>query len=134
MKNQFFILLSVLVFGCQTNDNEEQANPNDPIIIHVDSCFDNADNGISVCLVSVTEDSRCPTGLVCVWAGDAVANFTIKTKNELNSFQLHTNNSFQTDTLLHGYRIILLSISSYPSTDSQIDQKDYSAEILVAKE
>lgn len=133
MKNQFLIFLSVFIVGCQTSDNDDQHNPNDPEVINVDTCFDNDDQGMSVCLDSVTDDSRCPSDLVCVWAGDAVANFSIKTKNEINSFQLHTNNDFQNDTVLQGYRIKLVAITPYPSSDHQIEPKDYSVEILVAK-
>ncbi len=133
MKNQFLIFLSVFIVGCQTSDNDDQHNPNDPEVINVDTCFYNDDQGVSVCLDSVTDDSRCPSDLVCVWAGDAVANFSIKTKNEINSFQLHTNNDFQNDTVLQGYRIKLVAITPYPSSDHQIEPKDYSVEILVAK-
>ncbi|MCG2460861.1 hypothetical protein K8352_08880 [Flavobacteriaceae bacterium F89] len=134
MKIQFLIFLSVLVIGCQTSDNEDQHDPNEPVVINVDACLDDADQGVSVCLDSVTDDSRCPTGLVCIWEGDAVANFTIKTKIKTNAFRLHSNNGFQNDTALQGYRIKLVAITPYPSNKNPIDPNDYSAELLVTKE
>lgn len=134
LKKLSVILISIIVFGCQTSNNEDLSSLNDPVVINIDTCFDNADKEMRVCLESVTDDSRCPTGVVCVWEGDAVANLTIKTKNEINSFQLHTNNRFQNETVLQGYRIKLLSVSPYPSANSQIDQKDYSTEISVVKD
>jgi len=35
--------------------------------------------GLRITFEGVGEDSRCPTGVQCMWAGDAAATFTLET-------------------------------------------------------
>ena len=104
---------------------------NDTISINTYECLVNTEKIISICLDSVINDSRCPSGAVCVWEGDAVVSFSVTVDNETKSFELHTNSKFCTDTLINGYNIALISLLPYPSVDFQIDKEDYSAKIIL---
>lgn len=98
-----------------------------------DGCFDKFESDARICLDSIVNDSRCPTGVVCVWEGDAVAAFTFTKNNTVRSFKLHTNSKFQNDTILEGFTIQLVQIIPYPISDQTIDPDDYRAEINVVE-
>ncbi|OBX25317.1 hypothetical protein LX77_01196 [Gelidibacter algens] len=98
--------------SCSKTDHGTQSAVN----LKVSACFNKFENKVSICLDSVFNDSRCPTGLVCIWEGDAVAAFSISSHDNIKKFNLHTNNSFQNDTVIDGITIKLLTITPYPSS------------------
>lgn len=120
-------MLILLSSGCAETDNGTQGIVN----LKLGTCFNTFETKVSICLDSVFNDSRCPTGLVCIWEGDAVATFSIMKNDNVHSINLHTNNSFQNDTVIDGITIKLLSIMPYPIADAQIDPKDYKVEISI---
>lgn len=95
--------------------------------------FDKFESGARICLDSVFNDSRCPTGLVCVWEGDALAAFTLSKNDEVRNFTLHENAKFQNDTIIEGISIRLLNIIPYPTASQLFDPADYRVEISVAE-
>jgi len=127
VKKGIFIFLVLLGFSCGSSDDDTQATIN----LEINECFDAFETNVSICLDSVFNDSRCPTGLVCVWEGDAVAAFTLNHNDNITPFNLHSNSNFQNDTLIDGITIKLLQITPYPIADQQIDPNDYSVEISV---
>lgn len=120
-------MLAVVAFSCSKNDDGTQGAIN----LKVGSCFDKFQTETQICLDSVVNDSRCPTGFECVWEGDAIAAFTLTKNKKVTRFNLHTNNRFQNDTIVDGVSVKLIDISPYPIADKQIDPNDYVAEISV---
>ncbi len=94
----------------------------------------NTDYQISIMLDSVLNDSRCPTGAECIWAGNAAVRFTYTSASSKVSFVLNTISSFRTDSLIEGYRIRMTKLSPYPVLGVAIKQSDYKAEIEIKKE
>ncbi|WP_163516183.1 hypothetical protein [Gelidibacter japonicus] len=129
MKKAVILLLVVIGFSCAKSDDDTQGVIN----LRVNGCFDNFESGAKICLDSIFNDSRCPTGFVCVWEGDAVAAFTLTKNNVVKSFNLHVNKKFQNDTIIEGIAIKLLQITPYPVAHQPIDPDDYRAEISVAE-
>lgn len=127
IKNCFILCLIALAFSCANSDDSTQATVN----LKVNNCFDKFENETKICLDSVFNDSRCPTGLVYVWKGDVTAAFTLTKNKKIRRFSLHINDKFQNDTLIDGITIKLLDISPYPTANQQIDSADYRAEIMV---
>jgi len=135
MKKGIIILLAVFVLGCNKNSdvNEEyNLSANSIVTLKYKECVDISDFGFKICLDSILNDSRCPSGVVCVWEGDAELGFSIKNADEIKLFRLHTQGNFQRDTTINGLKISLESLTPYPAFGSEIDQKDYSAEIKVS--
>jgi hypothetical protein len=107
---------------------------NDTISLSYRDCLNDSENQMSICLDSVFNDSRCPTGVVCIWAGNATVRFKYeKYKNKPVIFDLNTNSQFRSDTIVDGYKFTLIGLSPYPEIEHQIIQKDYKAEIIVKK-
>lgn len=127
MKKAVLLLLVLIGFSCANNDDSSQGAIN----LKVDGCFDKFESGAKICLDSIFNDSRCPTGLDCVWEGDAVAAFTLTKNNKVNSFNLHANKKFQNDTIIEGIAIKLLRITPYPVANQPIDPYAYRSEISV---
>jgi len=101
----------------------------------INECLYNHENQIYICLDSVLNDSRCPTGVYCIWEGNAEVRFRFETTNENPVlFNLNTHKGFKTYTIVSGYKITLLNLDPYPVEDHRINQNDYKAEILIEKE
>lgn len=105
------LLLIILCFSCGSNDDSTSAAVN----LKVSECFDKFNNEVRICLDSVFNDSRCPTGLVCVWGGDATAAFTLTKNQNVRRFNLHTHSGFQNDTIIDGITVRLINIAPYPN-------------------
>ena len=82
----------------------------------------------------MSEDSRCPTGAQCVWAGDAAATFTLE-KPPAAALQrtLHTNGRFARQTDFDNFVIRLEDIKPYPKKDVAIAPGDYRATLVVTR-
>jgi hypothetical protein len=73
------------------------------------------DEGLVVGFDGVFMESRCPTGVVCVWEGDAEASMWVEAPGRpREEFILHTSAMFQTSRDLGGAIIHLLDVRPYP--------------------
>ena len=89
---------------------------------------------IRVRFTAVESDSRCPSDVVCVWAGDAMAAFIAEQNCDCKSpsydLKLHTTLEPKSGTV-YGYRIELLRVTPYPSSTMSIKRDDYAAWLRV---
>ena len=106
----------------------------DTISLAYNDCLYDPEKQIYLCLDSVINDSRCPTGVYCFWEGNATVRFSFE-KNESSPvvFDLNTHKGFTSDTVVSGYKISLLGLNPYPSVNHEIDQDDYKAELMIEK-
>ncbi len=81
--------------------------------------------GLRVSFERVIEDSRCPTGAVCVWAGQVVAE--VKTGDGAEPHPLRPGESVTAG----GYRVRLLRVEPYPTSPAAIAPSDYRATLAV---
>ena len=90
--------------------------------------------GLRITFEGVTEDSRCPTGAQCVWAGDAAASFTLQNPpaDPVQS-TLHTHGRFERQTAVAGFVVRLEDIKPYPKQGSTIAPGDYRATLVVTR-
>ncbi len=80
---------------------------------------------------SVLEDSRCPTGVDCIWSGNAVVRLRIS-KNGQDEQQLDLNTHIQPSSRSYkGYEVSLKGLSPYPSEGSAINKESYKALLLI---
>jgi hypothetical protein len=88
---------------------------------------------VTVTFDEVIEDSRCPTGVTCIWAGDAVVKISIKAANgKPGAYTLHTN-SPERQAEHDGYRVELMTVTPYPKGDAPIRREDYRITLLVER-
>jgi len=108
----------MLLFSCS-----KSIVSHDPAILYLNDCneYENESELVSLCFENVVSDSRCPTGVVCVWEGTAVANFTFKKDNTSYPITLSTLKmppQYTKDTIVAGYKIEFLNLHPYPRQHS----------------
>ena len=81
---------------------------------------------LTVVFEAVVEDSRCPTGTNCVWAGDAAVRVRVDSANSKpTSYMLHTNDGFEREVVHGNVRIRLSSLTPEPTADGRPRAEDY---------
>lgn len=79
------------------------------------------------------EDSRCPQGVNCIWAGNA--KVTVKMTNrkgESKTFDLNTDLEIKA-VKFEGYEIKLDNVTPYPKADVPVNPNGYTASFTVTK-
>jgi hypothetical protein len=85
--------------------------------------------GLTIQFSDVDEDSRCPEGLRCVWAGNARIIIEINNnKMEFNTALNPREQSFNSE-----YTIYFLNLEPYPVYGEKIYKKNYTATLLINK-
>lgn len=89
---------------------------------------------LSVTFVKVTGDSRCPTGVQCVWAGDGTVSLTASTPSAgKDTDTLHT--TLTPKTVKAGpYEISLVDLKPYPKQGSKISPATYVATLHIIRQ
>jgi hypothetical protein len=81
----------------------------------------------------VSEDSRCPVGVTCIWEGDAVVRLTAVKDGAATTFDLHTNARFEREHVRDAYQIRLLALEPLPTADGAATPSDYVATLVVER-
>lgn len=136
------VLLPVVLAGAACASSQfptepvvySQAEAADSVLIRVGQTI--VVEGIRIRFNAVESDSRCPSDVVCVWAGDAVAVFSVEQTCECESptlaLELHTTLEPKSD-VAYGYRVDLRGLEPYPTTSSPIRKAAYSAWLRVVR-
>ena len=77
----------------------------------------------------VTEDSRCPEDVLCIWAGNASIKISTPGKSIPN-----INTSLDPKSIsIEGFRITLITLSPYPNTKKPFKKEEYVARLLITQ-
>ena len=88
--------------------------------------------GLLIAFEGVAEDSRCPEGVVCVWAGNARAHFTVTDRSGRRvEFDLNTGLQPRAQRF-GGYTIKLEKLTPHPHVDREIKVDEYVATVFVS--
>jgi hypothetical protein len=94
------------------------------------------DQELTIKLNSVTNESRCPVGLRCVWSGNAQVNLLV-TKAGQPSKKLRLNTlggpKFPIEGKFLDYTITLTGLTPHPVNNNRIAQSNYAATLVVSK-
>jgi hypothetical protein len=95
-------------------------------------------NGADVRLTfeRVSEDSRCPTDVTCIWEGDAVVILKVKAKSEETTREVHTQGGEPRSRKAPAgdYVVTLVRLDPAPRSTAAIDAKDYRATLSVGRD
>jgi hypothetical protein len=82
---------------------------------------------------SLFHDSRCPTDVVCGWAGNGAIVVEVSRKKK-KAVQAMLNTLLDPKQIEYkGYTIRLVALNPYPKTPGQIDPSQYEAVLKVSK-
>lgn len=87
--------------------------------------------------LNITEDSRCPSDVICVWAGQVTAVINIfKNDQNLGDFSLTSQAGKHEDSAIKyfdEYSIKLIKVEPYPKSTQKIEISDYIVTLVVSK-
>lgn len=84
-------------------------------------------NKLRLRFLDVIEDSRCPEGTNCIWAGNAKIKVQIrKPGGPPKIFELNTGMAEQSVTI-EGYEVKLTALTPHPKADTQMKKAAYTA-------
>jgi hypothetical protein len=118
--------LGILLFvSCAAAMQTRQSQPQKTVLA-IGQSVTVPNTKVTVSFQEVVEDSRCPTGVTCIWAGDAAVKISIKTTDgSASSYTLHTDAQSGRAAEHEGYRVELLTVTPHPSGDSPPRRQDY---------
>jgi len=89
---------------------------------------------LQVRFLDVTEDSRCPKGVTCIWEGRVSCLVEITYRESLESVLLTEpgSNDFPTEQSFHEYRLTY-HIEPYPQAGSEIAEEEYQLHLKMSK-
>jgi hypothetical protein len=110
---------------------------NKNFVLSVGQEVSTADGKLKIKFVSVAEDSRCPKGVNCIWAGNARVMLQVgKTNGAPVKLELNTNAREATDGAGGGYGqylIKLVEVAPYPVAEQPIKPGSYTVTLNVSK-
>ncbi len=113
-----FLIVNILVFSaCKSSET----NPSDSISVGLHKSA-RLGSGIAVRVDSI-QDGRCPTGVNCIWAGEAKVKLLLSNDKDsstvrltlgasLNSKRVDSTNVTLTNSV---YKVILRGVNPYPT-------------------
>jgi hypothetical protein len=127
------LLIASVLFaqGCASAAGPSEATLGEPFTL---SYGDVAQvDGLTVGFNGVSQDSRCPIDVVCVWQGDATVLVTLETAQEASATrELHTGIEPR-ETGFAGFTVRLVSVAPAARSNVKIDAEDYRATLLVTR-
>jgi hypothetical protein len=110
------------------------ARRGEPFEVKVNETSRLADENLSVRLDGVTNDSRCPIGVQCIWSGDAVVELTVeKPPAAADTLTLHTSGRSGRQAAYEDLIIRLLDLKPLPKEGTTIAPEDYRVTLVVDK-
>ncbi len=128
MKSIILVILALSVIGCKSSTGPTGPSLEEEFELKYGQSVILKNESLTIKFKSIAEDSRCPTGAVCVWEGNARIVIEVsQTEVELNT----TLEPKQASYL--AYIIQLLAVNPYPKLNEQLKHEDYSIKLIVTK-
>lgn len=125
----------LLAYGAACNNGEHPDAPSAPTLPQEIELAPGASarvDGLTVKFDGVSGDSRCPTGVMCVWEGDAVVVIEAsEPPRAASDLELHTSARFPHEGLYGRYRIELVSLVPQPREGEPVSAGSYRATVRV---
>jgi hypothetical protein len=115
--------------------NFENMPVNDTAWLSYHDCLNDSENRFYLCFDSLLNDSRCPLGVECFWAGNAAVRLRlVKYDSKPVLFDLNSLTGFINDTIVDGYKFSFLDLRPYPDIHNKISLNDYKVKLLIQKQ
>ena len=125
-------LLLLLALGAAACGSSTDLALDRPTPVPIDARIDVAGAPFAVHFAGVSQDSRCPMGAMCVWAGDAVAQVDLVAAGDSVRVALHSNaGAGPVSATFHDYLVELVALDPVPQAGRQIDPGAYVATLRV---
>jgi hypothetical protein len=129
---RYIIILIVVLFAASCNRNSV-ARSDREITLQVGETAAIDNGNLLITFNEVTEDSRCPVDVVCIWAGNGAAALKLETSEQTDTITLNTLQEPQTRKF-EGYEITLKDLQPYPQENVVIDPNEYEIMLQISKD
>ena len=132
------VLLTLFALGCNEidDDNSVSAKLGEQFYIKVGQTESINSENIKIKLLEVTNDSRCASDVVCIWAGEVKVVLNVSINNQDmgdKTLTLGAGNDDQSIENIGGYSIKVLAVNPYPVSTHKIEQSEYIVTLIVNK-
>jgi hypothetical protein len=117
-----------LLPGC-AQKGDVNAAIGEPFQLKINQTAYLASENLTIRFLDVPGDSRCPSDVVCVWAGEVTASVEV----ERNGYRFQKNITERSPIIfggVNGYSITLVGMQPYPKSDSTIPKSQYIATFM----
>jgi hypothetical protein len=127
---KFWPVVILLMLGCAGPTQPDRVPKNEPFDLRIGESALTTDD-IRIKFDTVRSDSRCPSDVNCVRAGEAVIALTLSKEGEIPvGRELDTTPARSSTTFLN-FTITLSQLQPYPRSDRPIQPGDYVATFIV---
>jgi hypothetical protein len=129
----FMLVLLFTAISCRTPDSP-QASLGREFTLQIGQEAVIVNESLTIKFAAVTEDSRCPKGVTCIWAGRAVSKLEIVRSNQSSSILLEeTGGTDGYSTMSYELYRLQYRIEPYPEAGKPIEARDYRLLLTVSK-
>ncbi|HSU25014.1 MAG TPA: hypothetical protein VLI65_03435 [Pyrinomonadaceae bacterium] len=101
--------------------------------VRVGSEVKTSKSGLAIRFVELIEDSRCPKGTNCVWAGEGRIKISVRAEGrKVQTFELATTEG-KNKIAFDGYELRFVELAPRPAANIRIDRTKYTATFEVGK-
>ena len=125
-------LFLIATAGCATVDTAIVANPGAEFSLALGQTAALSGTGYRITFDRVTEDSRCPADVVCVWAGDAKIQLTIQRSTAPADIRVVGLAPPNAEVLSGDLKIRFVSLAPAPRSSEPSESRKYVARLLVS--
>ena len=117
-------VLAAVLAGCAPFPITAPANEEFTLRIGQSADVDNA--ALRITFIRVVSDSRCPSDVDCIWAGNGQIEIEIRTNGNTDTVRLNTYDGARAASA-GNYRIEFLALAPIPSSTDPIEPDEYRA-------
>jgi len=129
VKKVLYLIVLSFLLSCQSSISDGEVSLGEDFDIKFGKNITIPHENISILFKDVLEDSRCPEGATCIWAGNAkIAILLNETEVDLNTY-LEPRQS-----RISSYSIDLISVKPYPKVGVEVKKDDYVVKLLITKD
>jgi hypothetical protein len=119
------------VLACASVDNLIVAEPGTAFSLPLGRTATVSGSGSRVTFLQVSEDSRCPTSVVCVWAGDARIRVIVSRAGRGEESQILSLSQPNNEARIGNLVVRFVNLAPYPETPDPNTPRAYVAELVV---
>jgi len=123
----------VLLPACSSQLTAQTADFGQEIILTPGQKVSLADDELVIRFVEVATDSRCPTGVQCIWAGEVSVKVEIEYQGQTKSMILTQSGSSESVKQILNFKISF-DVQPYPEANKQLKAADYRLHLVVTRD
>ena len=131
------LTLALLLAACASAPaarTQEPAPAEGTVVLAIGAPKRAAGTDLTVTFEAVVEDSRCPTGVQCIWAGDAAVRIRLAAPDLAPATAtLHTNLDTAKETTYGAWKISIQAVTPAPTATGGVRTEDYRLTLLIAR-